>query len=176
MSLVYRYGGGAGSGGLHTLFGGAAAFRTWSRILDGVLLAAAAFFFIRGWRLGARADKSEAPLYLALVIMTSVFVQPLAWVTYYVVTAFPYMAVFGASRRAAPGVRAVALALAVAAALAHTLATDAWGARVRLLLYDYKVVAWAAAALYAAVIVLLAARRGTAPRGFEDKAAAARAA
>jgi len=159
-SFVYAYAGvlkgSTAAGAIYEL----RRLRYLQRVVALVAVAPAAFGLLLSRR---RADALADRLALAALLVAGVMAQPLAWVSYYVVTAFAYLAALFALRPGtggAAGRRGVAAVLVGLAAAGHALtAGNLWGAAARRLLFHYKCVVWAALFLYAGVVVIIFTRR-----------------
>ena len=107
---------------------------------------------------GAGAPAADN-LFLALIVLTGALLQPLAWLQHFVVAVFAYMAVlYYAPRIGGAGLRYACYVLLALSFAGHTLiAADVWGAATEDIFFRLKVVTFAMALLYAAVVVQLAA-------------------
>jgi hypothetical protein len=133
----------------------------WVKAAAVALFAAVIAFFVAKCGFLKRRPEAGAAdnLLLALIILTGVLLQPLAWLQHFVVAVFAYMAVlYYAPRIGGPGVRYVCYVLLALSFAGHTLiAADVWGAAVEDVFFRLKIVTFAMVLLYAAVVVQLAA-------------------
>ncbi len=129
----------------------------WVNALAVALFASAiAFFVVKCGFIKRRAGPAASDnLLLALIVLTGVLLQPLAWLQHFVVAIFPYMAVLYYARRGGPaGARYACYALVALSFAAHTLTTaDIWGAATEDTFFRLKIITLAILLLYAAVVI-----------------------
>lgn len=132
----------------------------WVKGAAAALFAAViAFFVVKCGFLKKRPAAAAADnLLLALIVLTGVLLQPLAWLQHFVVAVFAYMAVlYYAPRIGGAGVRYACYVLLALSFAGHTLiAADIWGVATESLFFRLKIVTFAIILLYAAVVVQLA--------------------
>jgi len=120
-----------------------------------------AFFVVTCGLIRKRAAPAAADnLLLALIVLTGVLLQPLAWLQHFAVAIFTYMAVlYYAPQAKAAGVRYACYALVAFSFAGHSLITaDLWGAETEAAFFRLKTVTWGMLLLYAAVVTLLFVR------------------
>jgi len=98
-----------------------------------------------------------AYMVLSLIILTGLLLQPLSWISYFVATVFPYMAVLYVLRGVRHAVRYVCFALIGLSFVGILLSGsgDVLGVEIRDLFYHYKSVTLAVLLLYVAVVLSL---------------------
>jgi alpha-1,2-mannosyltransferase len=116
-----------------------------------------AFFAFKCGFIKKRAGPGADNLLLALIVLTGVLLQPLAWLQHFVVAIFAYMAVlYYARRMEAGGARYACYALVALSFAGHTLiSAEIWGTGLEDTFFRLKIVTFAALLLYAAVVVQL---------------------